>query len=211
MSKKYIKLIGPVFHNNEEYPADTVLAIPECITEAEADRLIRLGVAEVYASFVTENSNPANQNNSNSVLSVAEMTKSQCAAELTAAGVSFAKGLKIAELQQLVSDYRNSLLEKSNGADESDDDDLDINSLSREQLELELTARAIEFTAEQSDDELRQLLIDDESDDDDLDINSLSREQLELELTARAIEFTAEQSDDELRQLLIDDESDNDE
>lgn len=167
MSKKYIKLIGPVFHNNDEYPADAVLAIPECITEQEADRLIRLGAAEICVPFVTENSNPTNQNNSNTVLSVAEMTKSQCTAELTAAGVSFVKGLKIAELQKLVSDYRNSLLEKSNVADESDDDEFDINTLTREQLELELTARAIEFTAEQSDDELRQLLIDDESDNDD--------------------------------------------
>ena len=51
--------------------------------------------------------------------------------------------------------------------DESNGDgELDINSLTREQLELELTARAIEFNAAQTDDELRQLLIDDESNGD---------------------------------------------
>lgn len=201
MSKKYIKLIGPVFHNNNEYPANAVLAIHKCITEQEANRLIRLGVAEIYVPLVTENSNPTNQNNSNTVLPVAEMTKSQCAAELTAAGIVFNKKSNLAELQKLVLELREAIENSSHA---------DISALPRSELEKELVARAIEFTAEQSDDELRQLLIDDESDDDDLDINSLSREQLELELTARAIEFTAEQSDDELRQLLIDDESDND-
>lgn len=204
MSKKYIKLVGPVFHNNDEYPADTVLAIPEYITEQEAERLIRLGAAETCVPFVTENSNnnPTNQNNSNNILLVAEMTKKQCQTELTAAGIVFDKKSNLAELQKLVLKLREAIENNSPA---------DIGALPRGELESELTARAIEFTAEQSDDELRQLLIDDESDDDDLDINSLSREQLELELTARAIEFTAEQTDDELRQLLIDDESDNDE
>lgn len=163
MSKKYIKLIGPVFHNKKEYTADAVLAIPQCITELEADRLIRLGIAEICVPFITENA--TNQNNSNKT-SVAEMIKLDCQNELTKAGVQFDKKASRAELQKLVFEHRKSLEEQ---VEQSDDtyDDIDINLLTRDELETELTARAIEFTAEQSDDELRQLLIDDESDNDE--------------------------------------------
>ncbi|MFQ1042842.1 hypothetical protein [Gilliamella sp. CG16] len=144
MSKKYIKLIGPVFHNNDEYPADTVLAIPEYITEQEAERLIRLGAAETCVPFVTENSNnnPTNQNNSNNILLVAEMTKKACQTELTAAGIVFDKKSNLAELQKLVLKLRETI-ENNTPAD--------ISALPRGELESELTARAIEFTAEQDD------------------------------------------------------------
>jgi len=129
------------------------------------------------------------------------MTKAQCQTELTAAGIEFKKNANLAELQKLVNDHRESL--KQPGAKRNDDDEYDINLLTREQLESELTARAITFSSEQSDDELRQLLRDY---NDNFDINLLPRSELESELTDRGIEFNSEQSDDELRQLLIDDE-----
>lgn len=192
---KYIKLLGPVFHNDIEYDTNSILSVPDDITESESDRLIKLGAAVHEAVTIVTKTTPVEGQ------LIDGLTKKQCQTELTAAGIVFDKKSNLAELQKLVLKLREAI-ENNTPAD--------IGALPRGELESELTARAIEFTAEQTDDELRQLLIDDESDDDDLDINSLSREQLELELTARAIEFTAEQSDDELRQLLIDDESDND-
>lgn len=212
MSKKYIILLSPVFHDQVEYQVGTVLTISETITEHDAERLIQLGAAQYYTSIVIpENTFPNDSNNSNNIPPVTGMTKSQCQTELTAAGIEFKKTANLAELQKLVNVYRESL--QKTGANGGDDDDgdgenLDINGLTRDQLESELTARAIEFSSEQSDDELRQLLIDD---NDKFDINGLNREQLESELTARAIEFRSEQSDDELRQLLIDDEKNCDE
>ncbi|MCX8731180.1 hypothetical protein J3U66_12400 [Gilliamella sp. B2969] len=156
MSKKYIKLIGPVFHNYIEYTTNSILSIPDDITESEADRLIKLGAAK-YETVTVVFTKSATKSLIN------DMTKKQCQEELTAAGIVFDKKLNLAELQKLVSDHRTT----SKITDESDDDEFDINTLTREQLELELTARAIEFTAEQSEDELRQLLIDDESDNDE--------------------------------------------
>lgn len=171
MSKKYIKLLGPVFHDGIEYKADTVLTISETITESEAERLIRLGAAEIYTPIVIPETGfiPKNPDDSDKIPPVTGMTKAQCQNELTAAGIEFKKNANLAELQKLVNDHRESLKQPgANGNDDDDDDEkLDINSLTREQLELELTARAIEFSSEQSDDELRQLLIDDESNDDE--------------------------------------------
>lgn len=161
MSKKYIILLSPVFHDQVEYQVGTVLTISETITEHDAERLIQLGAAQYYTSIVIpENTLPNDSNNSNNIPPVTGLTKSQCQAELTAAGVEFKKTANLAELQKLVNDYRESL--KQSGANGNDDDEIDITLLSREQLESELTARAIEFRSEQSDDELRQLLIDDE-------------------------------------------------
>lgn len=171
MSKKYIKLLGPVFHDGIEYKSDTVLTISETITESEAERLIRLGAAEIYTPIVIPETSfiPKNPDDSDKILPVTGMTKSQCQNELTEAGIEFKKNANLAELQKLVNDHRESLKQPGNDDDDDDDDDekLDINSLTREQIELELTARAIEFSSEQSDDELRQLLIDDESNDDE--------------------------------------------
>lgn len=161
MSKKYIILLSPVFHDQVEYQVGTVLTISETITEHDAERLIQLGAAQYYTSIVIpENTLPNDSNNSNNIPPVTGLTKSQCQAELTAAGVEFKKTANLAALQKLVNDYRESL--KQSGANGNDDDEIDITLLSREQLESELTARAIEFRSEQSDDELRQLLIDDE-------------------------------------------------
>lgn len=172
MSKKYIKLLGSVFHDGIEYKADTVLTISETITESEADRLIRLGAAEIYTPIVIpETCFTPKKTNDSDIPPVTGMTKAQCQAELTAAGIGFKKNANLAELQKLVNDHRESLKQVgdngNDGDDDDDDENLDINSLTREQLELELTARAIEFSSEQSDDELRQLLIDDESNDDE--------------------------------------------
>lgn len=176
MSKKYIKLLGPVFHDGIEYKSDTVLTISETITEDEAERLIRLGAAEIYTPIVIpETCFTPKKTNDSDIPPVTGMTKAQCQAELTAAGIEFKKNANLAELQKLVNDHRESLKQvgdngnDNDGDDDDDDDDekLDINSLTREQLELELTARAIEFSSEQSDDELRQLLIDDESNGDE--------------------------------------------
>ena len=208
MSKKYIILLSPVFHDQVEYQVGTVLTISETITEHDAERLIQLGAAQYYTSIVIpENTFSNDSNNSNNIPPVTGMTKSQCQTELTAAGIEFKKTANLAELQKLVNVYRESL-QKTGANGDDDGENLDINGLTRDQLESELTARAIEFSSEQSDDELRQLLIDD---NDKFDINGLNREQLESELTARAIEFRSEQSDDELRQLLIDDEKNGDE
>lgn len=191
MSKnKHIKLLGPVFHDDTEYAANSILSIPNDITETEAERLIKLGAAE-YETVVFAGSHV--ETPTLGTLLIDDMTKKQCQEELTAAGIEFDKKAKLDELQKLVSEHRKSL--------ETDDDD--ISKLKREELEAELTARAIEFTAEQSDDELRQLLIDYEYEREDSAISKLTREELEVELTARAIEFTAEQTDAELRQLLI--------
>ena len=203
MSKKYIKLLGSVFHDGIEYKADTVLTISETITESEAERLIRLGAAESYTPIVIPETGfiPKKKDDSD-IPPVTGMTKAQCQAELTAAGIEFKKNANLAELQKLVNDHRESL--KQPGAKRNDDDDkYDINLLTREQLESELTARAITFSSEQPDDELRQLLRDY---NDNFDIKLLPRSELESELTDRGIEFNSEQSDDELRQLLIDDE-----
>lgn len=168
MSKKYIKLLGPVFHDGIEYKADMVLTISETITESEAERLIRLGAAESYTPiFIPEKGFlPKKPDDSDKITPVTGMTKAQCQTELAAAGIGFKKNANLAELQKLVNDHRESLKQPGND-DDDDDEKLDINSLTREQLELELTARAIEFSSEQSDDELRQLLIDDESNDDE--------------------------------------------
>lgn len=204
MSKKYIKLLGPVFHDGIEYKSDKVLTISETITESEAERLIRLGAAEIYTPIVIPETGfiPKNPDDSDKIPPVTGMTKAQCQAELTAAGIEFKKNANLAELQKLVNDHRESL--KQPGANGNDDDDeYDINLLTREQLESELTARAITFSSEQPDDELRQLLRDY---NDNFDIKLLPRSELESELTDRGIEFNSEQSDDELRQLLIDDE-----
>lgn len=167
----YIQLLSPVFHNLVEYPAGTILAISENLNEHDAERLIQLGAAQYYDQIaITENQRVLkNTDDSNGITPVTEMTKSQCQTELTAAGVVFKKTDNLATLQQLVNEHRESL--KKHGAnddddDYDDDDGIDISSLSREQLELELTARTIPFNSEQSDDELRQLLINYESDDD---------------------------------------------
>lgn len=152
MSKKQIKLLAPVFHNDRELVADDFLSIPDEITEAEANRLIKLGVAKheiVKVVYATPPETPELQK------SIDEMTKQDCQHELTAAGVIFDKKAKLDELRNLVSEYRN--------LSHIDGDHVDINSLNREEMENELIARAISFSANQSDDELRQLLIDDES------------------------------------------------
>ena len=173
----YIQLLSPVFHNLVEYPAGTILAISENLNEHDAERLIQLGAAQYYDQIaITENQRVLkNTDDSNGITPVTEMTKSQCQTELTAAGVVFKKTDNLATLQQLVNEHRESLKKHgANGNDDDDDDDdndddddgIDISSLSREQLELELTARTIPFNSEQSDDELRQLLINYESDDD---------------------------------------------
>lgn len=166
----YIQLLSPVFHNLVDYPAGTILAISENINEHDAERLIQLGAAQYYDQIaITENQRVLkNTDDSNGITPVTEMTKSQCQTELTAAGVVFKKTDNLATLQQLVNEHRESLKKHgANGNDDNDDDDdgIDISSLSREQLELELTARTIPFNSEQSDDELRQLLINYESDD----------------------------------------------
>lgn len=106
MSKKQLKLLCPVFHNDRELVADNFLFIPDEITEDDANKLIKLGVAKYE------------------------------------------------------------IVKKAKGTTD-DNDKIDINSLTRDELETELTVRAIDFTLEQSDDELRQLLIDDESDNDE--------------------------------------------
>ena len=170
MPKKYIKLLGPVFHDGIEYQPDTVLTISETITESEAERLVKLGAAQYYTPIVIPETFfiPKNTDDSNNIPPVTGLTKSQCQAELTAAGIEFKKNANLAELQKLVNDYRESLKQSgANGNDDDDDDEIDITLLSREQLESELTARAIEFRSEQSDDELRQLLIDDEKNGDE--------------------------------------------
>ena len=171
MSQQYIQLIGPVFHDGIEYKSETVLTISETITESDAERLVKLGAAQYYTPIVIPETGfiPKNSDDSDNTQPVTDLTKSQCQTELTAAGIEFKKNSNLTELQKLVNDYRESLKQTgANGHDDNDDGDgeLDINSLTREQLELELTARAIEFNAEQTDDELRQLLIDDESNDD---------------------------------------------
>ena len=170
----YIQLLSPVFHNLVEYPAGTILAISDNLDEHDAERLIQLGAAQYYDQIaITENQRVLkNTDDSNGITPVTEMTKSQCQTELTAAGVVFKKTDNLATLQQLVNEHRESLKKHgANGNDDNDDDGIDILSLSREQLELELTARAIPFNSEQSDDELRQLLINYESDDDESDDN----------------------------------------
>lgn len=164
----YIQLLSPVFHNLVEYPAGTILAISENLNEHDAERLIQLGAAQYYDQIaITENQRVLkNTDDSNGITPVTEMTKSQCQTELTAEGVVFKKTDNLATLQQLVNEHRESLKKHgANGNDDDDDDGIDISSLSREQLELELTARTIPFNSEQSDDELRQLLINYESDD----------------------------------------------
>ena len=171
MSQQYIQLIGPVFHDGIEYKSETVLTISETITESEAERLIKLGAAQYYTPIVIPETGfiPKNSDNSDNTRPVTSLTKSQCQTELTAAGIEFKNNSNLTELQKLVNDYRESLKQTgANGHDDNDNDDgeFDIDSLTREQLELELTARAIEFNAEQTDDELRQLLIDDESNGD---------------------------------------------
>lgn len=169
MSKKYIKLIGPVFHDGIEYQSETVLTVSETITESDAERLVQLGAAQYYTPIVIPETGfiPKNSDDSDNTQPVTGLTKSQCQTELTAAGIEFKKNANLTELQKLVNDYRESLKQTgANGHDDNDDGEFDINSLTREQLELELTARAIEFNAEQTDDELRQLLIDDESNGD---------------------------------------------
>lgn len=170
MSKKQIKLLAPVFHNDRELVADDFLSIPDEITEAEANRLIKLGVAKheivkvVYATPPETPETPeppappaplAPPETPELQKSIDEMTKQDCQHELTAAGVIFDKKAKLDELRNLVSEYRN--------LSHIDGDHVDINSLNREEMENELIARAISFSANQSDDELRQLLIDDES------------------------------------------------
>lgn len=167
MSQKYIKLIGPVFHDGIEYKSETVLTISETITESDAERLVRLGAAQYYTSIVIPETGfiPKNSDNSDNTQPVTSLTKSQCQTELTAAGIEFKKTANLAELQKLVNDYRESL-QKTGANGDDDGENLDINGLTRDQLESELTARAIEFRSEQTDDELRQLLIDDESDGD---------------------------------------------
>lgn len=159
MPKKQIKLLAPVLHNDRELVAGDLLSIPDEITEAEANRLIKLDVAKheivkvVYATPPTPPEIPELQK------SIDEMTKQDCQNELTAAGVMFDKKAKLDELRNLVYEHRN--------LSHIDGDHVDINSLNREELENELIARAISYSANQSDDELRQLLIDDESDNDD--------------------------------------------
>lgn len=170
MSQQYIQLIGPVFHDGIEYKSETVLTISETITESDAERLVQLGAAQYYTPIVIPETGfiPKNSDDSDNTQPVTGLTKSQCQTELTAAGIEFKKNANLTELQKLVNDYRESLKQTgANGNDDNDDGEFDINSLTREQLELELTARAIEFNAEQTDDELRQLLIDDESDGDE--------------------------------------------
>lgn len=147
MSQKTIKLLGIVFHDDHEYPANSVLSIPDQITEIEANRLIQLNAAE-YVEFI-DKTEP-------------ELTKKQCQEILTAAGIEFDKKMKLAALLELVTNYQKSLEN-----DSGDEHKIDINKLNRDEIEAELTARAIEFNSEQSDDELRKLLIDDDSTDDE--------------------------------------------
>lgn len=167
MSKKQIKLLAPVFHNDRELVADDCLSIPDEITAAEANRLIKLGVAKheiVKVFYATPPAPPAPPEPPEPPAppetpelqkSIDEMTKQDCQNELTAAGVLFNKTAKLDELKNLVSEHRN--------LSHIDGDHVDINSLNREEMENELIARAIPFSANQSDDELRQLLLDDES------------------------------------------------
>lgn len=153
MHKTQLKLLGPVFHNDRELVANEFLSIPDEITEAEANRLIKLGAAKYEIVEIVYVKSPEPPESPERQKSIDEMTKLDCQNELTAAGVPFDKKAKLDELINLVSEHRNL----------SPADDVNFNLLNREEMENELTARAILFTSEQSDDELRQLLINDEA------------------------------------------------
>ena len=216
MSEKYIKLLGPVFHNNKEYNAEAILIIPENITEEEAERLIKFKTAEYFTPIVikTNTAETGKQPpvNSNKDIPPSEMNKAQCQEELENLGIKYSKKATLGELQQLVSDHRDSLQQKLEDKEEGEkgegEEGKDINSMTREKLESELTVRAISFNSDQSDDDLRKLLTDEEGEkgegEEGKDINSMTREKLESELTVRAISFNSDQSDDDLRKLLTD-------
>lgn len=165
MSEKYIKLLGPVFHNNKEYNAEAILIIPENITEEEAERLIKFKAAEYFTPIVikTNTAETGKQPpvNSNKDIPPSEMNKAQCQEELENLGIKYSKKATLGELQQLISDHRDSLQQKLEDKEEGEGEEgKDINSMTREQLESELTVRAIPFNADQSDDDLRKLLTD---------------------------------------------------
>jgi len=165
MSEKYIKLLGPVFHNNKEYNAEALLIIPENITEEEAERLIKFKAAEYFTPIVikTNTAETGKQPpvNSNKDIPPSEMNKAQCQEELENLGIKYSKKATLGELQQLISDHRDSLQQKLEDKEEGEGEEgKDINSMTREQLESELTVRAIPFNADQSDDDLRKLLTD---------------------------------------------------
>lgn len=169
MSEKYIKLLGPVFHNNKEYNAEAILIIPENITEEEAERLIKFKTAEYFTPIVikTNTAETGKQPpvNSNKDIPPSEMNKAQCQEELENLGIKYSKKATLGELQQLISDQRDSLQQKLEDKEEGEkggegEEGKDINSMTREQLESELTVRAISFNSDQSDDDLRKLLTD---------------------------------------------------
>lgn len=172
MSEKYIKLLGPVFHNNKEYNAEAILIIPENITEEEAERLIKFKTAEYFTPIVikTNTAETGKQPpvNSNKDIPPSEMNKAQCQEELENLGIKYSKKATLGELQQLISDHRDSLQQKLEDKEEGEkgggegegEEGKDINSMTREKLESELTVRAISFNSDQSDDDLRKLLTD---------------------------------------------------
>ena len=244
MSEKYIKLLGPVFHNNKEYNAEAILIIPENITEEEAERLIKFKTAEYFTPIVikTNTAETGKQPpvNSNKDIPPSEMNKAQCQEELENLGIKYSKKATLGELQQLISDQRDSLQHKFKTAEYftpiviktntaetgkqppvNSNKDIPPSEMNKAQCQEELENLGIKYSKKATLGELQQLISDQRDSlqqkledkeegekggegEEGKDINSMTREQLESELTVRAISFNSDQSDDDLRKLLTD-------
>lgn len=143
-----IKLLAPINHDGENLEVGTEIVV----TEKQAARLIDFNVAELIDAKV--NPTPSKTEPADPI---ASMTKKDCIAELTAAGIEADGKLKAPELQNMVRELR---LKQAGGLPENDDDELNPAEMDREELESALTARAIDFDSEDTDEDLRELLIE---------------------------------------------------
>lgn len=146
-----IKLLAPISHDNNDFGIGEEIKV----TDKQATRLVSLGVAKIIDSSTSTNEDDADP--------ISQLTKKECMAELEQAGINFDAKLKLAELQSMVRELRLKKLTEESSDNEKPDED--PNLMSREQLEAELTLRAIEFDGESDDDELRELVIETRKDD----------------------------------------------
>lgn len=142
-----IKLLAPISHDGKWLLKDAEITV----TEEQAARLIDFNVA----ILLDKNANPSTPKKPpEDPISV--MSKKECIAELTEAGVEFDSKAKLGELQDLVRELRS----KHKGGLPDDNDELNPAKMDREELELALTERAIDFNSDDTDDALRDLLIE---------------------------------------------------
>ncbi len=156
-----VTLKSPVKHSDTEYVAGDVITN---LTQKEAERLVRLGVA-VAGEVVTipDDDPPAQTTEAGITLEQAaeikKMTKAKLIAALTSAGIEASESEKAADLKEkLTAAWSGAAADDAEDAELSPEDLAEIEGMERAELIEALEVAHTEFSENDSDEELRAKL-----------------------------------------------------